>query len=683
MWRIPRYLFAPVRGFKMNRYLQERKGRWYFRIRVPKMLQPHLNTEISYPIWGIDINTANARCMVLGERLKFIFEQAKSGVISMGILNLFVRETCANILYRDSKGMFSQVTPPERYEAAMGHYQTAIQERNAKAAPEFIRLVNNQGVPIDPDNPNDLPIIMNYCQGMIETCRILKERASGNIRNGFDAPDEHGNWSTALSQDDITIPQGEPPWFTDESAGESLEQLVEFAKPTPKEELGNTIRAPETPYGRAMSRVRQLEALTIKRSSDLKRWQRAAVQWNAPQSPAPLQPSAPAQPSAAAPLPYGIRKVKTLKEGIEEYMHEKTSSGKMDRKARNTMSAFLSLLEECFGSERKLHDIDRAMIVKLRSEVLPRYPSNRKKRFPDKSLNELLKMTPAPDPIGAKTQNHYLSGCSTFFNWCVQCGYMANNPARGLVEKAELADLTEQRPPFAPKELKQIFADIADMPEQSNFQSKLYEMRYWIPLIGLYQGMRLNEICQLHLDDVCVVDGLPCLRIQPSKERQQKVKNSSSIRTIPIHSVLLKLGFLDYVVTRWEKKRRKNDQLFEELTRTEDGYLRKMQYFNRRIHERLKISKRKSFHSFRHNFDTELSNKEPNAFLIQCLDGHARQGELGARYSKGNLQAMKETLEKVDYGLDMFKIMGRKPLTTTAVQDHTKRLIELTATAAR
>ena len=233
----------------MNRYLQERKGRWYFRIRVPKMLQPHLNTEISYPIWGIDINTANARCMVLGERLKFIFEQAKSGVISMGILNLFVRETCANILYRDSKGMFSQVTPPERYEAAMGHYQTAIQERNAKAAPEFIRLVNNQGVPIDPDNPNDLPIIMNYCQGMIETCRILKERASGNIRNGFDAPDEHGNWSTALSQDDITIPQGEPPWFTDESAGESLEQLVEFAKPTPKEELGNTIRAPETPYG--------------------------------------------------------------------------------------------------------------------------------------------------------------------------------------------------------------------------------------------------------------------------------------------------------------------------------------------------------------------------------------------------------------------------------------------------
>ena len=644
-------------------------------MRVPKTLQPHLNTEILYPIYGIDISTANSRCMVLGERLKFIFEQAKSGVISMGILNLFVRETCANILYRDSKGMFSQVTPPERYEAAMGHYQTAIQERNAKAATEFIRLVNNQGVPIDPDNPNDLPIIMNYCQGMIETCRILKERASGNIRNGFDAPDEHGNWSTALSQDDITIPQGEPPWFTDESAGESLEQLVEFAKPTPKEKLESTMGAPETPFGKAMSRVRQLEALTLKRSSDLKRWQRVAAQSYAPQPPVPLQPV------AAAPLPYGVRKAKSLKEGIEEYLHEKTSGGKMDTKTQNTMRSMLSLVGEVFGPERCLYEIERHMIVKLRSEVLPRYPLNRRKLYPGKSLQELLKMVPAPEPISERTQRHYMEYWSMFFNWCVQCGYMAYNPVTGLIDKPKVEDLTEQRPPFEIKELKQIFTDIAKMPEQPRFQEKLYSMRYWIPLIGLYQGMRLNEICQLHLDDVCVVDGVPCLQIKPSKERNQKVKNSSSIRTIPIHSVLLKLGFLDYVVTRWENKRRKNDQLFEELTGTISGYQRKMQQFNKRIHEVLKLSARKSFHSFRHNFDTELSNKEPNAFLIQCLDGHARQGELGARYSKGNLQAMKETLEKVDYGLDMFKIMGRKPLTAAVVQEHIKRLTELTAPA--
>ena len=95
--------------------------------------------------------------------------------------------------------MLSQGTSPERYEAAMDYYKTAIRERNAKAAPEFIYTANAQGVMIDPDDPNDLPIIMNYCQGMLETNRILKERASGNIHNGVDAPDEHGHWSPELS----------------------------------------------------------------------------------------------------------------------------------------------------------------------------------------------------------------------------------------------------------------------------------------------------------------------------------------------------------------------------------------------------------------------------------------------------------------------------------------------------
>ena len=94
-------------------------------------------------------------------------------------------------------------------------------------------------------------------------------------------------------------------------------------------------------------------------------------------------------------------------------------------------------------------------------------------------------MTPAPEPIGPKTRKEYMTGWSTFFNWCVPCGYMAANPARGLVEKVKLADLTEQRPPFELKELKAIFEDIAKMPKEPHFRKELYPMRYWIPLIGL------------------------------------------------------------------------------------------------------------------------------------------------------------------------------------------------------
>ena len=99
--------------------------------------------------------------------------------------------------------------------------------------------------------------------------------------------------------------------------------------------------------------------MTLKRSSDLKKWQRAAAQSYTPQPPVPLQPV------AAAPLPYGVRKVKSLKESIEEYLHEKTSGGKMDTKTQNTMRSMLSLVGEVFGPERCLYEIERHMIVKV------------------------------------------------------------------------------------------------------------------------------------------------------------------------------------------------------------------------------------------------------------------------------------------------------------------------------
>ena len=72
----------------MNCYCQERKGRRYFRMRVPKELHLYLPSEISYSIKGLDFETARFRCKLLANRLRGIFEQAKYGVISMGILNL-------------------------------------------------------------------------------------------------------------------------------------------------------------------------------------------------------------------------------------------------------------------------------------------------------------------------------------------------------------------------------------------------------------------------------------------------------------------------------------------------------------------------------------------------------------------------------------------------------------------
>ena len=650
----------------MDCYLQKRRGRWYFRIRVPKELHGCLHAEISYPIHGSDLTTALFRCKLLGERLKEIFEKAKNGIIGMGILNDFVREFCANILYSDASLMTSSTVPAADYERMRRFYQTCLERKYPYAAQDFISVAEHQGVTIDPDDPASLPIIMNYYQGLIETYRILIERASGNLRNGYDAPDASGHMSAELSKEDATISvPGVPPVIL---TAEELGRTSDIFERVSAE--GNNPLPEDAPLRHTMSLSEKLAQLSRRRKNTA-----TASSLSMPAgTPAPL-------PQQTQVLPSEVKQVLTLGEGIEKYMQEREVEGVLDIKALGTIRSMLSLLSESLCPERKLSEIKRDMIVKLLSDVLPKYPRHREKLYPGKSLPELLKMTPAPDPLSKKTQANYLSYWSTFFRWCVQCEYMSSDPAAGLKVRRKVHDKTEERPAFTTDELKQIFADIAAMPDRPHFQRKLYDFRFWVPLIALYQGMRLNEICQLFLDDVCVEDGLPCLRVRPDEGREQKVKNSSSIRTIPIHSVLLKLGFLDYVISRYKDKCRKNNQLFEELTRTIGGHQRKMQRFNVRIHKALKIDSRKTFHSFRHNFDTVLSNTEGNVFLIQCLDGHARQGELGSRYSKGNLKNMKDTLEKVVYDLDIFKIMKRKPLDSKTIDQQVAQLTKLSATS--
>ncbi|WP_156473455.1 site-specific integrase [Neptuniibacter pectenicola] len=83
---------------------------------------------------------------------------------------------------------------------------------------------------------------------------------------------------------------------------------------------------------------------------------------------------------------------------------------------------------------------------------------------------------------------------------------------------------------------------------------RLHQMsafKFWLPLIGMYSGARLEEICQLYLQDIVVKDGLYMIRISPDDDegvgKEVNIKNKASHRNIPVHSDLIRIGFLDYV----------------------------------------------------------------------------------------------------------------------------------------
>ena len=362
-----------------------------------------------------------------------------------------------------------------------------------------------------------------------------------------------------------------------------------------------------------------------------------------------------------------------LSEVCELYLKEKETGSNVNPKTEKDRRNALSLLVEYLGSDFDVGRFNRALMINLRMNLLKKYPLHRKKLYPGMALRDVLKRKDVKAYISETTMTRYLEFWNGFFNWAVQADYMTKNPATGLSDRSEFYDVRELRPPFTIPELTSIFTMIADLPNRPRFMPKLYPMRYWVNLLALYQGMRLNEICQLYLDDIVMEEGLPCIRIRPDKERKQKVKNKSSIRTIPIHSTILRLGFIGYCLNIREEKGSMACGLFPPATALDGGYQRKMQQFNALIHSLPGMDPRKSIHSYRHNFDTDLLNKGAQEYFILCLDGHTRTGELMSRYAKPDLHKLHSTLELVTYdGFDVFRCLNQQPISEEAIKDQIK-----------
>lgn len=82
------------------------------------------------------------------------------------------------------------------------------------------------------------------------------------------------------------------------------------------------------------------------------------------------------------------------------------------------------------------------------------------------------------------------------------------------------------------------------------------EAAYWLPLLGLYTGARLNELGQLRPSDVYkeryfdpsgAENEAWVLRIVSDELSGFEVKTASSVRRIPLHDELIALGFVDFI----------------------------------------------------------------------------------------------------------------------------------------
>lgn len=103
---------------------------------------------------------------------------------------------------------------------------------------------------------------------------------------------------------------------------------------------------------------------------------------------------------------------------------------------------------------------------------------------------------------------------------------------------------------FTEDELRTLFnpATYAQGRQQSPYM-------FWLPLIGLHSGMRINEIAQLTLADLGLHNGILCFHVTDDNDdetdgrRAKRVKTDAGRRIVPVHDALIDVGLLDYAQT--------------------------------------------------------------------------------------------------------------------------------------
>ncbi|MEZ8207046.1 tyrosine-type recombinase/integrase [Vibrio splendidus] len=321
---------------------------------------------------------------------------------------------------------------------------------------------------------------------------------------------------------------------------------------------------------------------------------------------------------------------------VSDFIETKRVDG-ISKKALERYQARLNLLVDIV-KDRPIDSLKRSDALEFKS-ILVKLPPNlsRNPEYKSKSFVEIIKL--GHKPIGTHTINDTFKVVSGFFDWCVLNEKAQKNSFTKLGVKQE-TKASEQRLAFTKSDLKKVFS--ADV-----FQNEPKEAWHkWIPLLGLYTGARLNELCQLYCSDIRLVDGVWCIHFGTDYE-DQKLKTQSAYRTIPIHSNLIKKGFIDYV-------HQQSGRLFPTLKYLKtDGYSKyPSKWFSVQRDKALtpKERERKTFHSIRHTVATEFKRSGVDYHIAAAILGHHNDSMTYGRYGKEySLVQLAKAIEILDF----------------------------------
>lgn len=223
--------------------------------------------------------------------------------------------------------------------------------------------------------------------------------------------------------------------------------------------------------------------------------------------------------------------------------------------------------------------------------------------------------------------------------------WIPKQPWRGLDIKTTT---TNKRRPWTNEELVALFSSplhTAYTLPDARYAGR--EAAYWIPLLGLFTGTRLGELCQLRIVDVQKVEGIDVL-VLTNEGEGQSIKSDAGHRSVPIHSELVRLGFLRYVQAIKESH---CDSLWPALPLREG---KPSDYFGRWFKEHRNAlgltGTRPDFHCFRHTVRPLMRRAGHGDGTMDKVTGHKTVGSIGTVvYDHHTLSEVQEAVEAIQY----------------------------------
>lgn len=307
---------------------------------------------------------------------------------------------------------------------------------------------------------------------------------------------------------------------------------------------------------------------------------------------------------------------------IDDYIEHKRTpddsgrcySNQSEMQTRATFRLWLEII-----GDRPVRDCKREDVGRFRKFLLKLPASHGKSSVSVTALKaiEVNDALPAPKPtLTMKTARRHFSSLTQYWKWLRTRDHVDDVIFTGF-EFPGTGSKRYKRDDWSPDDLARLFAYEPWFGRGADTDSAYF----WLPLIALHSGMRVEEIARLRVgEDIREIEGIHVFVVQPHPDGWTP-KSEAGERVVPIHSRLIQFGLLDFVRRRRQQAGAKH--LFRDLgpggPDGKYGYSYSREFSRIKTHK-IRVGDKTTFHSFRHSVRTLLTDVDADVIRDAWID---------------------------------------------------------------